>query len=79
MGRTEGPYKGMTVKQVVQVAKDKPGTVRVATVPGCMWEYIVEQIEKQSAVILNQSCSYFREVVQQGGCVLITGLRVAIG
>jgi tripartite-type tricarboxylate transporter receptor subunit TctC len=45
VGRTDGPYKGMTIKQLVQAAKDKPGTVRVATVPGSMWEYIVEQIE----------------------------------
>ena len=29
VGRTEGPYKGYSVKQIVQAAKDKPGTVRV--------------------------------------------------
>src|SRR5207253_10690996 len=45
VGATEGAYKGMSVKEVVQAAKDKPGTVRIATVPGSMWEYIVEQIE----------------------------------
>src|SRR3954463_16737120 len=48
VGPTEGPYKGMSVKQIVQGAKDKPGTIRVATVPGSMWEYIVEQIEAAS-------------------------------
>ena len=45
VGRTDGPYKGYSLKQIVQAAKDKPGTVRVATVPGSMWEYLVEQIE----------------------------------
>jgi len=45
VGPTEGPYRGMSVKEIVQAAKDKPGTIRVATVPGSMWEYIVEQIE----------------------------------
>lgn len=45
VGRTDGPYKGYSIKQIVQAAKDKPGTVRVATVPGSMWEYLVEQIE----------------------------------
>src|SRR3954471_21854653 len=45
VGPTEGPYKGMSVKQIVQVAKDKPNTVRIAIVPGSMWEYIVDQVE----------------------------------
>ena len=44
VGRTDGPYKGYSLKQIVQAAKDKPGTLRVATVPGSMWEYLVEQI-----------------------------------
>lgn len=42
---TEGPYKGMSAKQIIQIAKDKPGTVRIAVVPGSMWEYLVEQVE----------------------------------
>jgi len=45
IGPTEGPYKGMSVKQIVQTAKDKPNTVRIATVPGSMWDYIVDQVE----------------------------------
>jgi tripartite-type tricarboxylate transporter receptor subunit TctC len=60
VGRAEGPYKGYSVKQIIQAAKDKPGTVRVATVPGSMWEYIVEQIEASSG-------AKFLRVPFQGG------------
>ena len=58
---TEGPYKGMSVKDIVQAAKDKPGTIRVATVPGSMWEYIVEQIEA------NTGAKFLRVPFQGGG------------
>ena len=67
VGRTDGPYKGMSVKQIVQAAKDKPGTVRVATVPGSMWEYIVEQIEAASG-------ARFLRVPFQGGGAGINAL-----
>src|SRR5215207_5950648 len=58
---TEGPYKGMSVKDIVQAAKDKPGTIRVATVPGSMWEYIVDQIEA------NTGAKFLRVPFQGGG------------
>jgi tripartite-type tricarboxylate transporter receptor subunit TctC len=45
VGPTDGPYKDMTLKQIVQTAKDKPNTVRAATVPGSMWDYILDQVE----------------------------------
>lgn len=67
VGRTEGPYKGYSVKQIVQAAKDKPGTVRIATVPGSMWEYIVEQIEASSG-------AKFLRVPFQGGGAGISAL-----
>lgn len=67
VGRTEGPYKGLSVKQIVQAAKDKPGTIRVATVPGSMWEYIVEQIEAASG-------AKFLRVPFQGGGAGISAL-----
>ena len=67
VGRTDGPYKGYSVKQVIQAAKDKPGTVRVATVPGSMWEYIVEQIEAASG-------AKFLRVPFQGGGAGISAL-----
>lgn len=58
---TEGPYKGMTARQIIQIAKDKPGTVRVAVVPGSMWEYLVEQIET------NTGAKFLRVPFQGGG------------
>ncbi len=67
VGRTEGPYKGYGIKQIVQAAKDKPGTVRVATVPGSMWEYIVEQIEAATG-------AKFLRVPFQGGGAGISAL-----
>lgn len=67
VGRTEGPYKGLSVKQIIQAAKDKPGTIRVATVPGSMWEYIVEQIETSSG-------AKFLRVPFQGGGAGISAL-----
>ena len=43
---TDGPFKGKTAAEIIQIAKEKPGTVRVAILPGSMWEYLVEQIEQ---------------------------------
>ena len=64
---TEGPYKGMTAKQIIQIAHDKPGTVRIAVVPGSMWEYLVEQIE-------NSTGAKFLRVPFQGGGPGVTAL-----
>ena len=58
---TEGPYKGMGARQIIQIAKDKPGTVRIAVVPGSMWEYLVEQIET------NTGAKFLRVPFQGGG------------
>jgi tripartite-type tricarboxylate transporter receptor subunit TctC len=64
---TEGPYKGMTAKQIIQIAHDKPGTVRIAVVPGSMWEYLVEQIEASTG-------AKFLRVPFQGGGPGVTAL-----
>jgi len=56
----KGPFKGKSAKEVIQAAKDKPGTVRVAVVPGSMWEYLVEQIEQKTG-------AKFLRVPFQGG------------
>jgi tripartite-type tricarboxylate transporter receptor subunit TctC len=65
--QTEGPYKDMSLKQMIQAAKDKPGTIRVATVPGSMWDYLVEQIEANTG-------AKFLRVPFQGGGAGITAL-----
>jgi tripartite-type tricarboxylate transporter receptor subunit TctC len=67
IGPTEGPYKGLSVKQIVQIAKDKPGTVRIATLPGSMWEYVVDQVEANAG-------AKFLRVPFQGGAGGITAL-----
>ncbi len=64
---TEGAYKGMSLRQLVQAAKDKPGTIRVATVPGSMWEYLLDQIEASTG-------AKFLRVPFQGGGAGITAL-----
>ena len=61
VGPTDGPYKDMTVKQIVQAAKDKPNTVRAATVPGSMWDYILDQVEA------NTGAKFLRVPFQGGG------------
>ena len=61
VGPTEGPYKDMSVKQLVETAKDKPGTLRVATVPGSMWDYLIEQVET------NTGAKVLRVPFQGGG------------
>ena len=67
--QTEGPYKDMSLKQLIQAAKDKPGTIRVATVPGSMWDYLVEQIEA------NTSAKFLRVPFQGGGA----GITALVG
>jgi tripartite-type tricarboxylate transporter receptor subunit TctC len=65
--QTDSAFKGKSLKEIVQTAKDKPGTVRVAVVPGSMWEYLVEQIESSSG-------AKFLRVPFQGGGAGITAL-----
>src|SRR5918992_1383734 len=67
VAQTEGPYTGYSLKQFIQAAKDKPGTIRIATVPGSMWEYLVEQVEANTG-------AKFLRVPFQGGGAGITGL-----
>jgi len=67
VGPTEGALKGRSLKDVLGMAKDKPGTIRVATVPGSMWEYLVEQLETASG-------ARFLRVPFQGGGAGITAL-----
>lgn len=64
---TDGAYKGMGLKELVQAAKDKPGTVRVATVPGSMWDYLIEQVEASTG-------AKFLKVPFQSGGAGVTAL-----
>jgi len=69
VGPTDGPLKGKTLKEILQIAKDKPGTIRVATVPGSMWEYLVEQVEAASGA------KFLRVPFQGGGA----GINALVG
>lgn len=56
-----GALKGKSLKDILQIAKDKPNTLRIATVPGTMWEYLVEQLEA------NTGAKFLRVPFQGGG------------
>lgn len=58
---TDGPLKGMGLKQITQAAKDKPGTIRVVTVPGSMWDYCLDQVESATGA------KFLRVPFQSGG------------
>ena len=67
LASTTGPFAGKTAKEIIQVAKDKPGTVRIAVIPGTMWEYLIEQVEAQTG-------AKFLRVPFQGGKPAIVAL-----
>jgi tripartite-type tricarboxylate transporter receptor subunit TctC len=69
VGPTDGPLKGKSLKEILQIAKDKPGTIRIATVPGSMWEYLVEQVEAASGA------KFLRVPFQGGGA----GINALVG
>lgn len=67
VGSTEGGFKGKSANEIIQAAKDKPGTIRIAVVPGSMWEYLVDQIEASTG-------AKFLRVPFQGGAAGVTAL-----
>lgn len=70
-----GPFASMSVKDIAQAAKDKPGTIRVATVPGSMWDYNIDQVEA------NTGAKFLRVPFQSGGAAAtaLLGNNVDIG
>lgn len=74
---TDGPFKDKTAAQVIQTAKEKPGTIRVATVPGSMWDYNIEQVEAQTGA------KFLRVPFQSGGAGVVgligNNVDVALG
>jgi tripartite-type tricarboxylate transporter receptor subunit TctC len=69
VGPADGPLKGKSIKDLVQLAKDEPGTLRIATVPGSMWEYLVEQLETAAGA------KFLRVPLQEGGA----GINALVG
>ena len=58
---TDGPLKSMSLAQIAKEGKDKPNTIRVATVPGSMWDYLIEQVET------NTGAKFLKVPFQSGG------------
>jgi len=63
----DGPYRDKSFKEMVQLAKEKPGTVRISMLPGTMFEYMVEQVEQVTG-------AKFLKVPFQGGAPSVTAL-----
>jgi tripartite-type tricarboxylate transporter receptor subunit TctC len=64
---TDGPFKGKSLKDIVQIAKDKPNSVRVGIIPGSMFEFLAEDIERATG-------AKFLKVPFQGGAPGVTAL-----
>jgi tripartite-type tricarboxylate transporter receptor subunit TctC len=58
---TDGPFKDMSLAQIIQAAKEKPNTFRIVTVPGSMWDYLIEQVET------NTGAKFLKVPFQSGG------------
>ena len=63
----DGPYKDKSLKDIIEIAKAKPNTVRLSIVPGTMYEYMVEQLEQISG-------AKFLKVPFQGGAPGVTAM-----
>ncbi len=64
---TEGPFKDKSVKDIVALARDKPGTVKLAVVPDMSFQFLAEGVEMASG-------AKFLKVPFQGGAPGITAL-----
>lgn len=67
MVSSDGPYKDRSLKELVELAKQKPGTIRVGILPGTAYEYMFEQIEQVTG-------AKFLKVPFQGGAPAVTAL-----
>jgi tripartite-type tricarboxylate transporter receptor subunit TctC len=64
---SEGPFRAASLQELLAAVKARPGTVRVAEVPGGYYGYLIEQLEAASG-------SRFLRVPFQGGAPGITAL-----
>jgi tripartite-type tricarboxylate transporter receptor subunit TctC len=64
---SEGPYKDKSFKDMIELAKQKPNTIRVATVPNSVFEYLVDQLELVTG-------AKFLKVPFQGGAPAIAAV-----
>lgn len=64
---TEGPHKDRSVKDLVALAKDKPGTVKISTAPDSAFQFLAEEVEAATG-------AKFVKVPFQGGAPGVTAL-----
>ncbi|MGE0314433.1 MAG: tripartite tricarboxylate transporter substrate binding protein [Lautropia sp.] len=62
-----GPFKDKGFKDIVDMAKAKPNTVRITNVPGSIYEYMIEQLEAETG-------AKFLKVPFQGGAPGVAAL-----
>lgn len=63
----EGPYRGGGLRGILEAVRQRPGTIRVANVPGGYYEYLIEQLEAAAG-------GRFLRVPFQGGAPGLTAL-----
>lgn len=63
----EGPYRSGGLRGVLEAVRARPGTIRVANVPGGYYEYMIEQLEAAAG-------GRFLRVPFQGGAPGLTAL-----
>jgi tripartite-type tricarboxylate transporter receptor subunit TctC len=64
---SDGPYKDKSFKDMMELAKQKPNTIRVAIVPNSIFEYMADQLELVTG-------AKFLKVPFQGGAPAIAAL-----
>ena len=64
---SEGSYKDKSMKEMIELAKQKPNTIRISIVPGSMYEYMVDQLELVTG-------AKFLKVPFQGGSPALAAL-----
>ena len=64
---TDGPFKDKSVKDMVALAKDKPGTVRISIAPEGAFQFLAESVEATTG-------AKFVKVPFQGGAPGVTAL-----
>lgn len=63
----DGPFKGKSFAEILDMAKAKPNTIRMTVVPGGIYEYMLEQLEQVSG-------ARFLKVPFQGGAPGVTAM-----
>ncbi|MDB5415640.1 MAG: Tripartite-type tricarboxylate transporter, receptor component TctC [Rubritepida sp.] len=63
----DGPFKSASLRDILEAVKARPGTIRVANLPGGYYEYLIDQLDAASG-------GRFLRVPFQGGAPGITAL-----